>query len=213
MGAQGWRAAGEKQVCWGVCLPSLFGSVSGPVPLVWSPCPSVFLRTSSSFPSPTPLSSGAISPPSLPSTPSHLPLPLLSHQFLPLSSSTSLFHPPSPNSASLCLSDLSSLPSLSFLLLRGGCDHRNISEEEEGAELGEADRGAAPRAWQPWLLLGTRWPGAATTGCRSLWTRLVRGSNPASFPSLLMTLDQSFSSCCPRGNATYHMRLFEESVR
>lgn len=106
------------------------------VPLVWSPPPRVFLCTSSSSPSPTPVSSRSISPPSLPSTPSHLPLPLLSHQFLPLSSSASLFHPPSPNSASLCVSDLSSLPSLSFLLRGGGCDHRNISEEEEGAELG-----------------------------------------------------------------------------
>lgn len=53
---------------------------------------------------------------------------------------------------------------------------------------------------------------SSRAGCRSLGFQPVRGSNPASFPSLLMMLGKSFGSHEPRGNAAYHMRLFEESV-
>lgn len=61
----------------------------------------------------------------LPSASPDLPLPLLTHQFLLLSSPASLFHPPSPNCASFCL-----VIHLPFRHCRR--DHRNISEEEGG---------------------------------------------------------------------------------
>lgn len=62
----------------GVCLPSLFVSASGPVPLVRSPLPAASLCTSSSSAFPSLLPSRSTSPASPPSPSSHLPLPLLS---------------------------------------------------------------------------------------------------------------------------------------
>ena len=57
----------------------------------------------------------------------------------PRSSSPGSLHPPSPSYASFCPSDPS--PShLCLLLLRGGCDPRNISEGEEGVSRSRAER-------------------------------------------------------------------------
>lgn len=205
VGAQRWRAAGEKEVCLRLRLPSCLSTrtcASGlePSPLCLPrhliflpfshPCLQIHLAPFSAF---------------------LLHLPIFLSPVSPIGFSPSP-PPPSPNSAPLCLSDLPSLPSLSFLLLRRGCDHRNISGAEEGAELGKGCRGAV-LSMAASAAAGNKAARSSQSWCRCLYIRLVRGSGPASFPSLLMTLDQVVHLPLPQSDAMYHMRLFEESVR
>lgn len=115
--------------CWDSCVSVAHSSL-----------PIIFLCMSSFSLSLTPLSCRSIAPHSLPSASPYLFIPLLSHQFIPLPSSPPRFtlpHPTVHHSASVIL------PSrLCLLPHRGGCDHRNISEREEGPSQGEVVRGA-----------------------------------------------------------------------
>lgn len=126
--------------------------------------------------------------------------PPLSHQFLLLSrlpSFPTLPHPTMHHSVLVI-----HLFHLCFLLLLrgGGCDHRNISEGEEGLNWERLTEEQC-RAWQAWLLLGPRRPGGARAGCRSLCVWLVMGSNPASFPSHPDDFGQVLQLPRPQGNA------------
>lgn len=126
----------------GVCLPSLFVSVSGPVPLVWSPLPAAFLCTSSSSPFPTLLLSRSTSPSSPPSTSSHLPPPF----------SPSVFPPPPPPPAFSTLPHPTPHHFVLAICLPFHCCPSSSEEEaviteisqrgRRGLSWGEADRAA-----------------------------------------------------------------------
>ena len=145
----GGRACSDGAQPWGVpegplWALSLLGSSRRPGWASLCPAPFLSARTRVSL-------HHSLSPP--PSSPTHRPpslspwlsLPACSAPrislFLPSprSSSPGSLHPPSPSYASFCPSDPS--PSqLCLLLLRGGCDPRNISEGEEGVSRSRAER-------------------------------------------------------------------------
>lgn len=121
-----------------VCF--LSSSLSARIPCLWSTAPS---PSSSSAPRLSPLLSfSSISPHSLPPASLHLPLPTS------LPSISSPFPPPSfltlphPTMHHSVLVIHLFHPCFLLLLRGGGCDHRNISEGEEGLNWGEADGGA-----------------------------------------------------------------------
>lgn len=104
---------------------------------------------------------------------------------------------PLPNSAPLCLSALSSLPSLSFLLLRRGCDHRNILGAEEGAELGRDCRGAVP-SMAALAAAGNKVAGSSRSWVQELAHPAGQGFRSHLLPITADDLDKSFTSVYPR---------------